>query len=1125
MSNVTTISGNYLNKTISGNGSDTVVNGNDNSIDLNGQSNVITLNGTANTVNLDGNSGFVTANGTGDVISILGNGNTISANGTGDVVTLEGTGLNLFVGVGGNVSLEYGTHVVISGSTENLSEVGGANLTFNGAPATLSVGGGSNVDVLNGNGQVVAIAATSQANNVTVNGQGANLVIAGGGNTVTTNGTGETLSVTGSNNSIAVNGASGNKVTISDYNNILNTAGTDVTFANSSGGTVDGGNNTVSIGSGDNVALNGSGFITSLDGNGSTATYDGAYGYLYITGASDSVTINGGDNTVTEAGSNDTLILAGLSEQISVSGTGQILEVNGATIDVAAGAKVTLATGSSNGYSDGNIIDIGASATLLVKGAGASDNWVQAASGDAVTLSGSGDGIAASGTGNNISLLNAGAVAAVNGSSLIVASGASLALTGATNTVNLAAGSSLTVTGASNAIYGGSGDVVSVSGSGNALTMNSGTINFTGSGNVTATEGTGFAVNGFAFPSDTLGAYNNAAATASLAALRATGANSVELVVTSYVANSTADGISTSSGTGLTTESDASLIAEIKQAKADGLSVFLAPHINIDDGTWSALLKPSNIAAFFANYQSFILHYAAIAQANGVTTFSIGNELSGVDGAQDLPYWKTLIAAVRTLYHGTITYNSAWNDTANVSFWSQVDEIGANAYDPVTDGITDPTLAQLESGWTSVNPLDSSVTGGVSAVQWYENLAAKYGKTVLFTEIGYQSVNGTNFLNGAIPAAGATYVDYQQQALADQALLTVLHQDQGSWFKGLYLWDWNPQPTQVQTNDFSPQGKPALAVIDAWYQGTEPATIGPQTGTLSANSNKVGLGNSVTLDLSGTGNTIVLGSGDSINASGSGNIYEFTASQLAGETIAGTGSDTLMVTTAGTLLASSFAHITGVSTIELAAGNNLLNVSDAMAAGASGATLSVIAGSTGTAVVDAVTVGAAHSVHLTAGSGAATLTGGAGADVLTAGSGTSTLSGGGGADTYVYGAGDGAATVINYTSLGVATHGQIEFASPLTDANLWLIESGTNLQIDILGSKSLLTVSDWFGTNKSAAVSEITAGGLKLDSQTSALVTAMASYQAANPGFNPQTASAMPTNTALHASIIAAWHS
>jgi hypothetical protein len=55
---------------------------------------------------------------------------------------------------------------------------------------------------------------------------------------------------------------------------------------------------------------------------------------------------------------------------------------------------------------------------------------------------------------------------------------------------------------------------------------------------------------------------------------------------------------------------------------------------------------------------------------------------------------------------------------------------------------------------------------------------------------------------------------------------------------------------------------------------------------------------------------------------------------------------------------------------------------------------------------------------------------------------------------------------------------------------------------------------------------EITAGGLKLDSQISQLVQAMATYSAANPGFDPTSSSVhtLPNDTALQSSMAAAWH-
>ena len=46
-----------------------------------------------------------------------------------------------------------------------------------------------------------------------------------------------------------------------------------------------------------------------------------------------------------------------------------------------------------------------------------------------------------------------------------------------------------------------------------------------------------------------------------------------------------------------------------------------------------------------------------------------------------------------------------------------------------------------------------------------------------------------------------------------------------------------------------------------------------------------------------------------------------------------------------------------------------------------------------------------------------------------------------------------------------------------------------------------------------------------LDGQLENLVSAMATYQAANTSFNPTTATAMPTDTTLQNAIAASWHS
>ena len=135
----------------------------------------------------------------------------------------------------------------------------------------------------------------------------------------------------------------------------------------------------------------------------------------------------------------------------------------------------------------------------------------------------------------------------------------------------------------------------------------------------------------------------------------------------------------------------------------------------------------------------------------------------------------------------------------------------------------------------------------------------------------------------------------------------------------------------------------------------------------------------------------------------------------------------------------------------------------------------------------------------------------------------STITGNGGMDTYWMRAGDGNVTVVNGSGAGAAS-GQVDFLGSLTDQNLWLQKSGNNLVADIIGTKDQLTIQNWYG-NASSQVSEIDAGGLKLDTQLATLVQAMATYSGAHGAFNPQSAIAMPTDTTLQTAITAAWHS
>ena len=154
-----------------------------------------------------------------------------------------------------------------------------------------------------------------------------------------------------------------------------------------------------------------------------------------------------------------------------------------------------------------------------------------------------------------------------------------------------------------------------------------------------------------------------------------------------------------------------------------------------------------------------------------------------------------------------------------------------------------------------------------------------------------------------------------------------------------------------------------------------------------------------------------------------------------------------------------------------------------------------------------------------------TLTGGAGTDTLVAGTGNTTLNGGAGYTAYQFGAAFGQDTINNAFAGNTVAKGEIDFTSAsVTDEKLWFLRSGNNLLVDLLGTSSQITVSNWFGANVGADVQTFNAGGLKLDSQVAQLVAAMATYSTAHSTFNPATATVMPTDTTLQSAITTAWH-
>ena len=303
-------------------------------------------------------------------------------------------------------------------------------------------------------------------------------------------------------------------------------------------------------------------------------------------------------------------------------------------------------------------------------------------------------------------------------------------------------------------------------------------------------------------------AYNSEAADRALEALATTGANAAGITANFYQDAGRSSAVYRD---GELTPSDEALARAIRRAHALGLRVFLVPHLLVKDGTWHAEVDPEDPDAWFATYTDVLLHYAHLAEEHGVEELSIGVELYGVV-VRYPQRWREVIAQVRQVYSGQLTYGANWwaperPEYWQVEFWDDLDYVGIQAYFSLTT-TPRPTREELLAAW---QPWVQDVARLVRQVQ----------KPVVFTEVGYRSIEAAPGWPWDANRDGA--VSPETQAAAYEALLQAW--GDRPWFRGVFWWYWQPDPRAggPHDDDFTPQGKPAQEVLRTWYGGPQPA--------------------------------------------------------------------------------------------------------------------------------------------------------------------------------------------------------------------------------------------------------------------------------------------------------------
>src|SRR4051794_10234953 len=144
----------------------------------------------------------------------------------------------------------------------------------------------------------------------------------------------------------------------------------------------------------------------------------------------------------------------------------------------------------------------------------------------------------------------------------------------------------------------------------------------------------------------------------------------------------------------------------IRDAHAAGLKVLVKPHLWSRDfgraGKWHGDIRMTSEAdwdTWFKDYGDYILAQAKQAATTGAEAFCVGVEYDGTID-QDRR-WRKLIADVRAVFPGKLTYASSCFSWKKVPWWDALDCIGIDAYFPVASSPSS-SEDELRAGWAKV---------------------------------------------------------------------------------------------------------------------------------------------------------------------------------------------------------------------------------------------------------------------------------------------------------------------------------------------------------------------------------------------------------------------------------------
>jgi len=269
---------------------------------------------------------------------------------------------------------------------------------------------------------------------------------------------------------------------------------------------------------------------------------------------------------------------------------------------------------------------------------------------------------------------------------------------------------------------------------------------------------------------------------------------------------------------------DAEIKRAVELARQNNLKVILKPVVNCRDTTWRGFIdfkvpdgSKSDIVQWniwFGNFTKFLVHYAQIAQDTKCDMLCLGCEMGTSERFAN--QWRAVIAEVRKVYTGPLTYNANHGNEDKVNWWDAVDIIGMSGYYTVGADTNKPGDDPCKV------PNDSSIEGmkkrWTPIKQKLRYVSKRYDRPLFFIEIGVCSAKGNTSYPWDHPRKDAIFAGDEQARFYQAAMESFWDEP---WFFGFVFWDW-PSPLysleDAKTDtSFCPYGKPAEKVVKEWF--------------------------------------------------------------------------------------------------------------------------------------------------------------------------------------------------------------------------------------------------------------------------------------------------------------------